>query len=136
VFLSAKPLNIKIFCAIADHEEFRHKISEIVWDDARFARGPNTEIIHPERGLYLAITHTSDEETEKSFESRGLQGPPDWEFYERDFDYEDREDEKRAYPVSQPNNNGNPGANIVHFSLRPYVPTTLKISSSDDAGFI
>ncbi|KAM3427389.1 hypothetical protein MY4824_009475 [Beauveria thailandica] len=35
VFLSANPLNIQVFRAIADHEEFRHRVTEIVWDDAR-----------------------------------------------------------------------------------------------------
>ncbi|GAM43674.1 hypothetical protein TCE0_060r18676 [Talaromyces pinophilus] len=35
VFLSANPLNIEVFRAIADHEEFRHNIVEIIWDDAR-----------------------------------------------------------------------------------------------------
>ncbi|ATY61070.1 Cyclin-like F-box [Cordyceps militaris] len=35
VFLSANPLNIRVFRAIADHEDFRHRVKEIVWDDAR-----------------------------------------------------------------------------------------------------
>lgn len=35
VFLSANPLNIRVFRAIADHEHFRHRVTEIVWDDAR-----------------------------------------------------------------------------------------------------
>ncbi|OAR03975.1 hypothetical protein LLEC1_07863 [Akanthomyces lecanii] len=35
VFLSANPLNIQVFRAIADHDEFRHRVTEIVWDDAR-----------------------------------------------------------------------------------------------------
>ncbi|KAJ5763281.1 hypothetical protein N7533_001962 [Penicillium manginii] len=109
VFLSANPLNIKVFRAIADHEEFRHKISEIVWDDARFARGPSTEIIHPEQGLYLPITDASDEETE--FESRQhhdeIQGPPNWEVYESDFDFGDREDTEFGDPIYQLRNSAN-----------------------------
>ncbi|CAG8902816.1 unnamed protein product [Penicillium egyptiacum] len=36
VFLSANPLNIEVFRAIADHKTFRHDVTEIVWDDARF----------------------------------------------------------------------------------------------------
>lgn len=36
VFLSANPLNIEVFRAIAAHNSFRHKVTEIVWDDARF----------------------------------------------------------------------------------------------------
>jgi hypothetical protein len=35
VFLSANPLNVSVFRAIADHDRFRHGVSEIVWDDAR-----------------------------------------------------------------------------------------------------
>jgi hypothetical protein len=33
VFLSANPRNIDVFRAIADHEEFRRQVVEIVWDD-------------------------------------------------------------------------------------------------------
>lgn len=35
VFLSANSLNIQVFRAIADHEQFRRGVSDIVWDDAR-----------------------------------------------------------------------------------------------------
>lgn len=35
VFLSANPRNIEVFRAIAEHEEFRYNIFEIIWDDAR-----------------------------------------------------------------------------------------------------
>ncbi|KAL6791915.1 hypothetical protein J3E68DRAFT_409686 [Trichoderma sp. SZMC 28012] len=38
VFLSANPLNVRVFRAIADHEEYRHGITEIVYDDARLPR--------------------------------------------------------------------------------------------------
>ncbi|KAI2725291.1 hypothetical protein CBS147326_6003 [Penicillium roqueforti] len=40
VFLSANPCNIRVFRTIADDEEFRHHVTEIVWDDARFIEGP------------------------------------------------------------------------------------------------
>ncbi|KAL2819836.1 hypothetical protein BDW59DRAFT_151169 [Aspergillus cavernicola] len=39
-FLSANPLNIAVFRAIADSETFRHGIKEIIWDDARFIKAP------------------------------------------------------------------------------------------------
>jgi hypothetical protein len=99
VFLSANPLNIKVFRAIADHEKLRHQISEIIWDDARFARGPSTsDVIHPEEGLYLPVTDASDEETEEAFRLRRhddseAEGPPNWEVYESDIDYGDPDDE-------------------------------------------
>lgn len=38
VFLSANPLNIQVFRAIADHDELRHRIVEIIYDDARLWR--------------------------------------------------------------------------------------------------
>lgn len=36
VFLSADPTNIRVFRAIADHEQYRKQIAEIIYDDARF----------------------------------------------------------------------------------------------------
>lgn len=35
VFLSANTLNIEVFRSIAGHETFRHRVVEIIWDDAR-----------------------------------------------------------------------------------------------------
>ncbi|OBR10472.1 hypothetical protein CH63R_06164 [Colletotrichum higginsianum IMI 349063] len=40
VFISANPLNVQVFRAIADHETFRHDVREIVWDDARYEKPP------------------------------------------------------------------------------------------------
>ncbi|CCT72873.1 uncharacterized protein FFUJ_12767 [Fusarium fujikuroi IMI 58289] len=40
VFISANSLNIQVFNAIADHETFRHQVTEIIWDDARLFTGP------------------------------------------------------------------------------------------------
>ncbi|KFY19068.1 hypothetical protein V493_08164 [Pseudogymnoascus sp. VKM F-4281 (FW-2241)] len=34
VFISANPRNVEVFTAIANHEVFRTKITEIIWDDA------------------------------------------------------------------------------------------------------
>ncbi|CRL30439.1 Immunoglobulin/major histocompatibility complex, conserved site [Penicillium camemberti] len=31
VFLSANPLNVKVFRCIAGHKKFRHSITEIIW---------------------------------------------------------------------------------------------------------
>ncbi|KAL2855796.1 hypothetical protein BJX68DRAFT_280055 [Aspergillus pseudodeflectus] len=41
VFLSANPLNIAVFLAIANSETFRHGVDEIIWDDARFYNLPD-----------------------------------------------------------------------------------------------
>lgn len=43
VFLSAHPVNIEVLRAIADHDHFRYKVTELIWDDARFARFVNWE---------------------------------------------------------------------------------------------
>lgn len=50
VFLSANPLNIEVFRAIADHDTFRHRVKEIVWDDARFLKGPR-RLIYSQMGM-------------------------------------------------------------------------------------
>lgn len=45
VFLSAHPLNIKVLRATADHDHFRYKVTELIWDDARFVnKGDNVEL--------------------------------------------------------------------------------------------
>lgn len=44
VFLSANPLTIEVFRAIANHEIFRHRVTEIIWDDTRFVGGPQKVI--------------------------------------------------------------------------------------------
>ncbi|KAM0231784.1 hypothetical protein ACHAPO_008365 [Fusarium lateritium] len=33
VFISANPLNVKVFLAVASHEVFRRQVKEIIWDD-------------------------------------------------------------------------------------------------------
>ncbi|KAL3473697.1 hypothetical protein BJX99DRAFT_233136 [Aspergillus californicus] len=37
VFLSANPLDISVFRAVAESETFRYGVKEIIWDDARFS---------------------------------------------------------------------------------------------------
>ena len=34
VFISANPLNVKVFLAIANHDTFRQQVKELIWDDA------------------------------------------------------------------------------------------------------
>ncbi|KAM0279863.1 hypothetical protein ACHAO9_011489 [Fusarium lateritium] len=34
VFISANPLNIQVFLAVANHESFRQQVQEVIWDDA------------------------------------------------------------------------------------------------------
>ena len=52
VFISANPLNIKVLRAIADHDQFRSTVTEIVWDDARLVESLGFEwsidIDHPD----------------------------------------------------------------------------------------
>ncbi|KAJ5582087.1 hypothetical protein N7535_000707 [Penicillium sp. DV-2018c] len=40
VFLSANPLNIEVLRNIASHDQFRHQVKELIWDEARLYRGP------------------------------------------------------------------------------------------------
>ncbi|KAM6523251.1 hypothetical protein FSOLCH5_003870 [Fusarium solani] len=42
IFLSPNPLNVSVFRAVADHDEFRKKIVEIIYDDARLAHSYET----------------------------------------------------------------------------------------------
>lgn len=39
VFLSANPRNIEVLRAVADHQVFRERVVEIIWDDARLKEG-------------------------------------------------------------------------------------------------
>jgi hypothetical protein len=103
VFLSANPLNIEVFRAIADHEDFRHNIVEIIWDDARLIEHA------PERRLdlldgedwaqwgdgpnsYEGIPWWFEESYEENVKNRGLlkrlqETDPSihvsWEFYQQ-----------------------------------------------------
>ncbi|PKK50479.1 hypothetical protein CI102_5669 [Trichoderma harzianum] len=38
VFISANPIDIKVFRYVANHDGFRHCVREIIWDEARFER--------------------------------------------------------------------------------------------------
>ncbi|KAL3478701.1 hypothetical protein BJX99DRAFT_256117 [Aspergillus californicus] len=46
VFLSANPLNIAVFLAIANSDTFRHGDREIIWDDARFHTLPANALFY------------------------------------------------------------------------------------------
>jgi hypothetical protein len=47
VFISANPLNIEVFLAIANHDKFRQQVKELIWDDATLeslgSNGNNTD---------------------------------------------------------------------------------------------
>ncbi|EWY82849.1 hypothetical protein FOYG_14937 [Fusarium oxysporum NRRL 32931] len=43
VFISANSLNLQVFNGIANHQVYRHQVTEIVWDDARLSSGPERE---------------------------------------------------------------------------------------------
>jgi hypothetical protein len=34
VFISANPRNVEVLRAVANHDTFRHRVKEIIWDDA------------------------------------------------------------------------------------------------------
>lgn len=61
VFLSANPLNIKVLRHMANHEVFRQSVTEIIWDDARFSRGPRRPLL----GCCQSIAGYFDEDYEE-----------------------------------------------------------------------
>ncbi|CAG8379394.1 unnamed protein product [Penicillium salamii] len=87
VFLSPNPLNIAVFRAVADHEKFRHQVTEIIWDDARLARGP---LIRRELPGLEGELGSDEEGSDNETEISRYQGS-----YELDwpFEYSDDEDE-------------------------------------------
>lgn len=66
VFLSANPLNVEVFRCIADHDKFRHSVTEIIWDDARLARGPHDSTNLP-REMKISRTKMKLETLEGGF---------------------------------------------------------------------
>ncbi|KAJ4243865.1 hypothetical protein NW762_014746 [Fusarium torreyae] len=43
VFISPNLRNIEVLLAVANHDVFRHRVKEIIWDDARLIRIPSTD---------------------------------------------------------------------------------------------
>ncbi|KAJ5354047.1 hypothetical protein N7541_006611 [Penicillium brevicompactum] len=102
VFLSANPLNIAVFRAVADHEKFRHQVTEIVWDDARLPRGPLIRRRLPGwESEMISDEEISDNETEIS----RFQGSYelDWprEYSDDEDEDEDEDDEGDGDPSDQ-----------------------------------
>lgn len=64
VFISANPLNIKAFLAVANHESFRQQVQEVIWDDATFTPLGSS-------GNGLDHDYSSDEE-ETDYDYQGL----------------------------------------------------------------
>ncbi|KAK2589921.1 hypothetical protein QQS21_012401 [Conoideocrella luteorostrata] len=75
VFLSPNPVNLRVFCAVADHPTIRLQIQEIIYDDARLGDFKNWKhYIHeyPDEGDADAEELVSDDDADAgySFESR------------------------------------------------------------------
>ncbi|KIL93010.1 hypothetical protein FAVG1_04191 [Fusarium avenaceum] len=47
VYISANPRNIEVLTAIANHEVFRHRVKEIIWDDATLKSIPDRDCDGP-----------------------------------------------------------------------------------------
>ncbi|CAJ0555495.1 Ff.00g055600.m01.CDS01 [Fusarium sp. VM40] len=43
VFISPNPRNVEVLLAVANHDVFRHRVKEIVWDDAVLMRIPSSD---------------------------------------------------------------------------------------------
>ncbi|KAM0553404.1 hypothetical protein ACHAPJ_007418 [Fusarium lateritium] len=78
VFLSANLRDIQVFRAVADHETFRHDVTEIIYDDARLGHADYTSLDHG-----YAVEDDIGEVT----------GVPDWfrEVYRENRDYADEQ---------------------------------------------
>ncbi|OJJ96273.1 hypothetical protein ASPACDRAFT_47043 [Aspergillus aculeatus ATCC 16872] len=63
VFLSADPLNIRVFRAVAEHPIFRKQVTEIVWDDALLIDDPTPE--HDPYDVDAGIESDDEEEENK-----------------------------------------------------------------------
>ncbi|KAK1721904.1 hypothetical protein BDP67DRAFT_586852 [Colletotrichum lupini] len=74
VFMSASPLDIKVFRAIAEDDTFRRDVREIIWDDARYETPPppDPRLRHLDEDLqdYDAETLPQHLETAKQLESQ------------------------------------------------------------------
>ncbi|KAH7124602.1 hypothetical protein EDB81DRAFT_209261 [Dactylonectria macrodidyma] len=101
VFLSASPRDVNVFRAVADHEQFRKNIVEIVYDDARFAH----EMHSTDRNYYIhddtAFRHYKRQEYQELGDP-SASGIPAW--YRRIYRYNSftidqygREDVKRLH---------------------------------------
>lgn len=75
VFLSANPLNVKVFRAIADHEGFRHDVLEIIYDDARLPRSAFEHALARRPDLQQLYNSDSGQ--------MGVQTNEDWFYTER-----------------------------------------------------
>ncbi|KAJ5371448.1 uncharacterized protein N7496_007540 [Penicillium cataractarum] len=74
VFVSANPLDIEVFRAVADHPKFRHQVTEIIWDDARFIAAPPLS----EDEWYAMIDDGIQTLTPRSPEIDPENHPPSW----------------------------------------------------------
>ncbi|KAJ6086672.1 hypothetical protein N7467_005586 [Penicillium canescens] len=95
VFLSANPLNIAVFRAVADHEKFSHGVTEIIWDDARLARGPRRFARPPGWGNSLS-------KADSPFTRSGGNYDIDWDFegseYGNEYDGEHESEDENEHP--------------------------------------
>jgi hypothetical protein len=70
VFISANPRNVEVFTAIANHDAFRAKITEIIWDDALLYVRPvprsAVEAYYGSDDDYQDYVEESDDECDKN----------------------------------------------------------------------
>ncbi|KAM0255265.1 hypothetical protein ACHAQJ_005920 [Trichoderma viride] len=71
VFLSANPLNVKVFRAVADHEAFRHGVIKIIYDDAQLPRSAyeDSSARRPELLRYSPSQHMGVQTNENWFDN-------------------------------------------------------------------
>lgn len=104
VFLSANPRNIEVFRAVADHEEFRQRVKEIIWDDAQLP-GPSAfpDAIQEERQFsvtqvkgvpyWFVVGCEQGYEPLRKFKGRKIDAIPlveSWRYYEQLLQQQDK----------------------------------------------
>ncbi|KAF6827720.1 hypothetical protein CPLU01_08925 [Colletotrichum plurivorum] len=75
VFISANTLDVAVFRAIAGHETFRHRVLEIVWDDARYEKPPPPDPRIGDEWDFYYEDYVEEEDEEKD-ESERPKWPP------------------------------------------------------------
>ncbi|KAJ5635068.1 uncharacterized protein N7484_008381 [Penicillium longicatenatum] len=89
VFLSPNPLNIKVFRAIADHDVFRHGVTEIIWTMLTFQGALGYGRTFRETEESFIAEHRAGQDHAPSWSS-------EWNFRDSDSDSEPESDDEDA----------------------------------------
>ncbi|KAG6365594.1 hypothetical protein INS49_007205 [Diaporthe citri] len=97
VFLSANPRNIEVLRAVADHQVFRERVVEIIWDDARLKEGLVQRRSYDPQSAYFDPTLSGGFDVIDELDDDDELGYPEDDEYENEDSDEDSDDEEQ-YP--------------------------------------